>query len=284
MSNQYVAGRVLGTFPISIATSLAIEGGLGVHPENGDTKNYFKEINSLWINLRTLFRNFYNAIDKDAAPRINPRDIADGLLEEMEMIKTIVGEKTNNQVKVIFYYSNYQDLASHFKLAVLRTDNTPKQLDFAHTQEVVIKYIFEMESRNPTHDIRGFKLHLKNDRPDKSLIITHYPIDLLSSGEFIKLSLLESHTGKVRQKNEWWKKFCNGKDLIRIPFTPITLQIFGDNELFKPLEPGIRKTILEMAEKYSWSQLTTYDKIKYGIESMKDIYARKRILDAMTKW
>lgn len=48
------------------------------------------------------------------------------------------------------------------------------------------------------------------------------------------------------------------------------MQVFGDSEHFRPMSMGVKKTVIELANQYSWSQVTTDLKIRYGIDTLKD--------------
>ena len=85
------------------------------------------------------------------------------------------------------------------------------------------------------------------------------PADLLARKDFPKLGLLESHTGKVKTQLEWYTKL-NGKPQ-HIPFNKAFLTLFGDGVMFSPLDRKTRGVVLKTAEKYSWKQDTTMDRI-----------------------
>lgn len=269
-----IEGRTVGKFPISIASSLGLEGGLGIYPDTPIVKAPLLEYDQLWINLRTIFRNIMGALDKDVAASIMSPTIVGTMLEEMEMMENVIREYTNNKVKVVFYYSNYKNLDVHFKLGVPRVDNTEKQKEYTAIHNQTIRLLFENQKSNPSHDIRVFDLALRLKEPVKAMIITHYPIDLLSSKEFSKLVLLESHTGKILDKASWYLKYYEGKTLAQIPFNDVFIRVFGDNSSFRPMAIGIRKEILEIASKYHWSSVSTHDKLLYGIGQMKNHYSR----------
>ncbi len=52
------------------------------------------------------------------------------------------------------------------------------------------------------------------------------------------------------------------------------LPVFGDNELFKPLNKESREAIIEIAKQYRWSAITSHDKVIYGIDHLKNPYLR----------
>lgn len=266
-----ISERTLGQLPLSIATSLAIETIIGIHPENKVTKLPILEYNQLWINLKTLFRNFEGALHKESST--TTKETADGLLEEIDKIKEIISEYSNGKTKVIFYVSNYKDMESAYKHASIRGDTTVLQKDMTDRYKKSIGYVLKTHEHDP--DFRVFDRKLKGDKLSDVLILTHIPYDLISYREFHKLVLLESHTGKLKEKSLWYTKYLNGSNLAIIPFREDLLQVFGDKETFKPMNIDVRNDIIALAEKYRWSSATTTDKIRYGINTLLNPYAKE---------
>lgn len=273
--------RMLGQYPLSIATSLAIESATNIHEEVKHKSPPILEYDELWVNIRTMFRNIVGALDKDIASRITPKSIANALLDEMNMLESIINEFTNNKVKVIFYYSNYARLELLYKHALIRMDNTDKQKEFTILHNQTIKIVLDKQTIEKTHDIRVFDLHIKTENKCKALILTNYAFDLLSYNKFNKLTLLESHTGHIKNRAQFYTKYMNGAELSQIPFTLYFLIIFGDSQTFRPFNIKLRKMILDVAKKYNWSAVSTRDKIKYGIEQLKNEYEKQIILEMM---
>ena len=87
--------------------------------------------------------------------------------------------------------------------------------------------------------------------------------------------MLESYTGQIKERSKWYTKYYQGKDLFRIPFREDLLQVFGDAELFKPFPKANRDELVEIAEKRSWTSVTTRDKIKNDIDLIKDPFFKK---------
>jgi hypothetical protein len=89
------------------------------------------------------------------------------------------------------------------------------------------------------------------------------------------LVLLESHTGKIKPRGQWYTKYLNGKDLVQIPFNEGFLQVFGDSETFRPMDIRFRRAILEIAERYKWTAVSTLEKLNYGIDQLKNPYYKE---------
>lgn len=280
MAHADVEGRAIGQYPISIATSLAIESAFGIHPEIKVDKPPINDHDELWVNLRTLFRNLVGAIDKDALATVKSVELKTAMLGELQMIEQLVVEQTQGRVRVVYYISDYADIEKHYPYATVRRDNTPRQKEYT---DLLKRVVTEMLKELPPNYVRTFSLKLvaRADQPmelnrmkaSKVLILTHHPYDLLSYKNFGALTLLESHTGAVKDRSQWYTKYYQGKELSMIPFREDLIQIFGDNETFRTHDPKIRRDIIEIAKKYKWSSVTTYDKLKYGIDTMKNPFA-----------
>lgn len=261
-------GRALGFFQLSIATSLAIESAVGIHPDLPRPVHMpIKQYQSVWINMRTLFRNIWGAIPSEIAPQMRPDELAQLLHEEMQLIPDVLQNYAGGVTRVgVTYYMNRLDgLERKYPEADLRTNSTPKKEDFANLQDASINLLMQAD---PTA-VKLENLRLSGEAKN-ALIITHHPYDLLSASNFSNLTLLESHTGKIKPKALWYTKYYNGRDLSMIPFTEELLQVFGDLDLFSPLDHNLRKAIVELATRRNWSSVTTRARIVDGINELRN--------------
>lgn len=255
--------RALGTYPLSIATSLAIEGAQGVHPDQPINKTILQNYPELWVNIRTLFRNYYNSVSHEYYNLFTTQNHRSTFLQEIIFLKDVVSQITSHQTKVIIYFSEYDNIQRLFKNPIMRVDSTENQIRYTKAlTELLVPIVKESAEIIKT---RQFIEHIDN----KALIITHFPIDL-----FVKpnngIDLLESHTGVIKRKQHWHTKYVNGKSIPQMPFRMDFLSIFGDNEMFRPNLMPYRKALIQLSEKYNWSHVTTKDKIIYGINTLTD--------------
>jgi len=259
-------GRALGAYPLSIATSLAIESAVGVHPDLPKPRVMpIRQYKELWVNLRTLYRNVVGAMSKDIAASIHAIEIAQIMLEEMYHIPDILQHESGQPVKVVYYFNNMKYLVAKYPEASLRTDNTPRQQQATQTLGEVMHLLLQHHKD---------MVVLFDDKPPgntvDTLIITNIAYDLLWASNFGSLTLLESHTGKIKTKPLWYTKYYSGKELSQIPFTEELLQVFGDTETFHPMDVNLRKAIIELAARRNWSSLTTRARIVEGIGELKN--------------
>lgn len=275
MSAPDIYDRAMGALPLSIATSLAIESACGIHPEIKVPKAPILGYQELWINLRTLFRNLLGSLDKEAYKRAMPNVLALALEEEMDQIRSIIKEYSNDRCEVVFYVSNYKDIERRYPHAVVRRDNTENQKSYTILLTATFQILLKRHEKSPESMINVFDLKLHNAKgKKKAMIITHYAFDLLSHKAFEQLSLLESHTGKIKEQSQWYTKYYEGNKLSRFPFREDFVQIFGDSETFRPGDNNLRRDLMAIAEKYNWNALITHDKIVYGINQLSNPYYR----------
>lgn len=273
--SQAIAEREVGQYPLSVATSLALEGACGIHVDLPIKKAPMLEYGEFWVNLRTLFRNFMGALPKDAVNGVVPKQIDDAIRDEMETIKRIVQEVSNGRCKVVFYVSNYAGMAERYPLAKLRTERTNKQMEYMEIKRQTLQSLLASLEQQGGEDIRVFKLKLFPQQQNKTLIFTHYAYDLLSWKAFSRLDLVESNTGAVKQRPQWYTKYQGGRELSMIPFREDFIQVFGDSRTFFPMPIKIRQEVIELAQRYNWSAITTDEKIRLNIEQMKNLETRK---------
>lgn len=273
MSEQYFSDRALGQYPLSIATSLAIESACGIHPEIKVDSPPALDYQDLWVNIKTLYRNFMGALDTHDFRTVSGEAVGATLQQEMDQIVSVLQNVASN-VRVTFYVSNYDGLEQRYRHATPRVDTTDKQKEFARIYRTAVKWLLR-EEKEGLDRIRGFDLKLKPKDAGKTLILTHIAYDLVSEKEFAELTLLESHTGKLKGRGLWYTKFYKGKDFPMIPFNEGFLQIFGDDDTFRPQDIRFRKAIVEIAEQYKWTQLTTKAKLSYGIDQLVNPYYKE---------
>lgn len=276
--SDVLATRQTGKLPLSIGTSLAIESFIGIHDELSHPTTPIYDYDSIWINLRTLCRNIIGAAGSENLDRITDMEMSEVLLEEMASIAETL--RNYKPIEVVFYVTDMN--FSLFPFSRKRTLSTEKKRRKEKLAVVAMGNARYEYKQNPRSDYRleHFRLDIKPVTPGKTMIITHIAYDLTNYADFKSLTLLESHTGHIKERSEWYTKYHNGQELKRLPLNKKLMQIFGDKEVFHPLEIKVRNQILEVADKYNWTPLTTTDKINYGINTIKNEYL-KRIFSNM---
>lgn len=254
--------REMGKFPISVATSLALEGLFGIHdsiPVTGQPP--VTECDVVVINVKTLLRNVLGSCPKEMSDAMTVDAAVFYILDEILTIKNIFDIETKHRVKAMFYIPSYKYMNIKFPKATLKEPTTPKQIAASKFEEDCIKMLLSRQGEiYAPYMITDLDVTLENN--PRTFMITHLAVDLLCCKGVKSLALLESHTGIVKYSNQWYTKLKNGKDLYRIPFDKMSIQFFGDSGgMFQPFESKMRKVMLETAEKNQWTQVTTKNKI-----------------------
>ncbi len=260
--------RVKGLFNISIATSLAFEGLFGIMQENQPKDNpSFNIFDEIWVNVRTLFRNINGSIDQNEEGRLVAEDYYNALLEEIILIQAFVKEYKAD-LKVNFYVNTYQTLTRMYPFAYFKDAKTDKQKEYSTMENNAILLLFKHFGKD-NGILHQFDVSLRFNG-GKTLLLTHYPVDILNAHNYRSLGLLESHTGVVKSKAAWNTKLKGGAT-IRIPFDRLMIQLFGESGgLFLPYPLSTRKRILELSVKHNWNGTTTPDTVKRHIKEARD--------------
>ncbi len=262
-----VDGREKGAIPVSVGTSLAIEGACGVYPDRPVSPAPLTQVNEVWFNLRTLIRNLLGCLPSEIKDMVSPPVLLPSLLEELTIIESAIAKASLGMVRVVYYHCDYTPLSRAFPKAILKVPKTPKQQVQHVIEESTLRALLD---EHPPHDLRTYRFEIVGNNPT-ALIVTHLPVDLLARYRFRDLKLLESHTGNIKPHPQWHTKLTNGKELSNIPFNAFSLQVFGDNgNQFSPMLPTIRREVLELANEDNWTSISTPDKIRMSLRKVKD--------------
>lgn len=237
----------VGFYPMSIGTSLAIE-GLNGTGERVDTNKGFdvKRFGSLFVNLRLLVRNAIASYPYADQSGLTNREIIPLVERDFEGITKYAPE----ELEVVPYICNHTSLNKEFKGKFKQYETDKQKLAIA-IEESAIKKLEEKYSENLTH----FDIEMRGEK--RTICLTHHPIDLLSAGKFPELVLLESHTGKVKPAKEWPTKLRTLEEPGIVPFNKVTLQLYGDNNMFMPQQKKLRDVLLKIGQKKRWNPTTS---------------------------
>lgn len=276
-----LAQRVTGAYPLSIATSLAIEALAGTHPDLPPPAHPpIQDYQAIWVNLRTIFRNLYNAVERDDQQGVHFSSFSEAMISEMEVMVEAI-QSLQSTVRVFFYVNNYPDLVRRYPHAQFRTDNTPNQKHYAAMMVSALEHTMREAKKVMKAPPLFFQGDLRSEQPLKSLIMTHYAWDLTSAQHIGEADLIESHTGRIKPPAQWYTKYYQGKDYPMIPFRRGFLPIFGDDTLFKPFPKASRETIVSLAVKYNWSNVTSTDRLRFCLDQLDDKFLKAVIVSML---
>ena len=260
-----LATRAISAFPVSISTSLALETLFPPRLTPYDSTRKIppnvnlSEYQEIWVNLLTLFRNIATSVPRKVFLEASEVELKNTLETEIDVINSLFSTEGNGVCKPMYYYCTYLTVyAFAQKNVAFRKDNTDFQKFFTFKFLKVMELLFK-----DTDEHYKFVATIKSKVGRNSLILTHIPYDLLSYRNFSKLTLLESHTGIVKNRHQWNTKYTKvpDGDMSCLPFSQRLLFIFGDNYLVFPAPLALRRQILNTAKARNWTAMTTDEKV-----------------------
>lgn len=263
--------REKGNLPISIASAMAIEALLGESTAENASKSNTPPIlkyDTIWINLRTLYRNLHGSMDRKIFEKIHIDKQANELYTECLVIQAAIQEATHGKTKVLFYACTHRSLMSFYSKALIKEDKTPLQKEYSSMEKRVIERLASMHETTKDYEFLKLDVALRSPYPQQKVaIMTHIVVDLLELKNVSDIDLLESHTGAIKGKKLWYTKLKGDAEMQRIPFDRATLQFFGDKfGMFIPVQKDFREIVLEMAKKENWTQATTRSRMLLCLE------------------
>lgn len=250
-----IVNREVGKLSLSIGTSLAIEGMMGIHDTLVLQKPYpLYTADHIWINVRTLIRNIYGSMNKELKFNSQYVDYQETLFAEMHQIVDLINRETNGHAWVNFYYPSHRSLATRYPHVTLKNDNSKNTLALKEIERWIMDGGY---TPIPFH-VEQINLDINASGVNKLLILTHQPLDLLHINGCNNVGLVESHTGVVKDSHRWYTKLKGCSKEPRIPFNHVTIQIFGDSgDELQPSNIRLRSELVELAEKAKWTQNTS---------------------------
>jgi hypothetical protein len=254
--------RDVGSIPVSIGTSYAFEGLLGTHPNPPRQPVDVKTVKEIWVNIRTLARNLFEAVKTDKRDSLNYEQAVEVLLKEVETIPAALLQK-GFTAKVRFYLATKDGVRWNFPKANFKEAKTPKQLTYDMFERFVA---IELAARMKAEDMDIMEIDQKPKGGEGVVtLLTHYPHELLWKPQFTRLLLLESHTGKLKTYQTWYTKLNGIKEDTPMPFTEFTLQVFGDSVMIDKQPKAICDELKELAKTKKWTGITSQDKVYHDV-------------------
>lgn len=246
-------GREVGSLPVSIGTSLAFEPVLS----NGTLDGY----NNVLINLRTLVRNFFQALKTPVALTIDPADAAIVVVDELQVLVSQFKRATP-----VVYVSTYSDLESFLPGCLRAVPTGEKRILLEQLEEDTVRAIIKQGViKVELFDTCRLKFAVKGS----ALLFSHVVTDLFIRYDFTELDLLESYTASIKDRSTWYTKLTNGKEMTTMPFNKFTLAVFGDKSVYiKPQGLLVRRTLLDLSESCKWTTIVSMEKIQSDIKKL----------------
>ena len=230
--NPILQDRPQSGFPVSIATSLALEtifeptqqvfDETRAVPERPDPTLYTDYL----FNASTIARNIITSVPYAELAKCSTKDVVQTFLEELDYLQTLF----QMQDKQLHLYVNSYAYARQTYPEKMRKATTQQQI---HSFDLVSAC---MKEAKKLPNILSFSKDISLESKATTLLLSHVPWDLLSYGKFKRLDLLESHTGVIKTRKDWNSKYYRipNKDMSFLPFWEYLLVTFGDHVMFKP--------------------------------------------------
>jgi hypothetical protein len=243
-----VETRVVSGFPVSIGTSLALESMFEPVQKPFDSSREIPNLIDLgtydlvMFNAATLVRNLLAAVPSGEMMSYSLDEYEDVLLDEIQYMDGLFA-LLDTQLQV--YTCDYSKAYSGVPQERIRVPSTPRQEFSASVIQKITNTLGKAD------DVLKFGDRLLVPPPGATLgmntiLVSHIPWDLLSFKQFKKLELLETHTGKLKSRSEWYTKYFEtpGADMSFLPLSAKLLPVFGDSVMFKPDNVGYRRRLL----------------------------------------
>ena len=267
--------RTITSFGVSIGTGLMLESLFNPIEDRYDPDREIpiklnpNDYSIHYYNVYTLTRNVISAIPD--------KSIREDVFSSSELLYTVV-EDISNIVEL------YRDTKCVPKLFIPNYSKVFKEMNKGKDGSIVNKdyeiytYMLKMSKSKDVNipmDVE-YGTHLLQSNLKNILITTHITSDLLNYRRIPKLKLLESHTGRLKERGEWYTKLhkLGTRQLNIIPFTEELVYILGDKNFVLPFKLTIRRKLYELAIEKKWSSQTNRTKVLSDLmanELFKDV-------------
>lgn len=262
--------RTLGTLPISVGTAMAIEA-----LQNAPMQRY----QSFLINIRTVIRNAREAFEElpteDDLYEATRTDI-------LGIAQALAGMNLKTFLDLKFYYPSYSSLPRLFPLAKLK-ETDPKKMVGPREQKAKERTILDNDViKRILEEFDKLIARVDSSIPQfggDGLIITHHPVDLVTTESYHRLHLLESHTGAIKNYTSFNTKLTGGSEMPNMPLNKLTIQIFGDKAVnFLSHAMGVKNEVRQLANTIPWSSASTHSFVAMSIRKLPSDLPERAVL------
>lgn len=259
--------RTKSGFPVSIGTGLALETIFDPIEEIYDPDRIVppkidkSRFDYYLFNVSTLLRNLITSVTYAQFLEVKKEEVLEVLLDELEFLSEFF---TVNNLDIHFYLVEYEEVKRKYAQS-LRVAHTQKQIYLAQLTDEILE---ELKKYN---EIELFKNSIKMPQLKRALIFTHIAYDLTNYKNFKELVLLESHTGIIKERKDWYTKYypLPRRDLSIIPLSKLLLPIFGDHVMFRPEKLHTRLEVYDRLQAKGVSPLTDDFSLKIFLGNKK---------------
>lgn len=269
MKNEIFKEKETSSFPVAIGTGLALESMFEpvIEPYDPDreipNKVELKDYKYHIWNIYTIIRNLLHSVDeKDKISLITDKNFTKELNQEID---TLVNLYNNTDLTVVIFIPDYDKVMDSF--------NKHKVSEFTKPMVELLAVRDYLKNYTPDGLINTITGGFNIPRMEGNILLTtHLTVDLLNQHN--KITLLESNTGKVKSKYEWYTKYhpIGKRDLDTIPMVEEVLYILGDHNMVIPAPLTTRLELYQVAIDRRWTSKTTREKIVADLRSVGSLY------------
>lgn len=255
----FIHREVGENIPISIGTSLAIDGLFNEHPDTKNKPKELRQVEALEINVTTLVRNFHQCVENGATGGYDLTTAASLLQDEFQAIRQYIRDKKGQSFPVSFYYQTLDWFNYRFPNAKRKEPKTDRQKIEARVIDMLVNFLVERSDESAYIKTIGERFPQSTNT---TALLTHYPHNLLHRFDFKTLFLLESHTGKLKNHTLFYTKLHTLKKNVVMPFNAFTMQLYGEGTLLSTFPFGLKQELETIASAKRWTVATTRPKIE----------------------
>jgi len=224
----------------------------------------------IYFNVKTLFRNYIGCLDGNADAKIkalknhvSARPVINGFIDDT---KLLINGFLDSGFELHFYNIDYKPFLKN----VL---NARKEEEFKGLKSVVRKIekfaITEVKRNFPGIYIEYKNPKLKGKVPKEIYMVTHIGIELLNFVGNVKVKLIESHTGVIKESTEWYSKYAKigNRKMSVFPLDELLYNILGDNDYVKQGDIKLRKHLYNIAVEMAWSGFMLPNEIEVNLRN-----------------
>ena len=267
--NELFKEKETSSFPVAIGTGLALESMFDpvIDPYDPDreipNKIELKDYKYHIWNIYTIIRNLLHSVDeKDKISLITDKNFTKELNQEID---TLINLYNNTDLTVVIFIPDYDKVMDSF--------NKHKVSEFTKPMVELLAVRDYLKNYTPDGLINTITGGFNIPRMEGNILLTtHLTVDLLN--QHSKITLLESNTGKVKSKYEWYTKYhpIGKRDLDTIPMVEEVLYILGDHNMVIPAPLTTRLELYQVAIDRRWTSKTTREKIVADLRSVGSLY------------
>lgn len=272
--------RVKTSFDISIGTGMMLESLFDPISKRYDEKRVppkkveLKDYNYHFINMATVVRNILSAMPGNVEYKLmlNNKKMFDVFETEIRIIEGLYG---NTNVKPIFYFLNYDKVCEIYNHGKFKDGYKRFKTKPILNNDEIYKFLksidFEKNWLSMTTPLVNItKLPTLKSKENKMLLTSHYMCDYFVPNV---VTSVDSHTGNVYDKNEFYKKYMKlgNKEMSVFPFYEHVLYYVGDASMSMVINHKVRSLLYEIALAGKWTQKTKYSIVREKLIHVKEL-------------